>query len=178
MKKVYVAYGWPEGKWHSKQLSEALTKAGYKLSNLPEKADVIIAHSAGCYMLPPDIKAQLILLIGLPNWPNKLLIKCTIKKVALESKDKYWFQKTLFHVFYALTQPIRLYNVYRTYKRKTLPKSNHVILVRNEQDTYMHDNVSQELAKQRKWSYKNLKGQHDDLWQNPHKYIEIIRIYI
>jgi hypothetical protein len=75
--KVFIAYGWPEGQWHGKQLRNDLIDCNYQITYSPEEADIIIAHSAGCYLLPNSLRAKLILLIGLPNWPNKPLIKCT-----------------------------------------------------------------------------------------------------
>lgn len=173
---VYIAYGWPEGKWHGKKLRRALNDFNYQVVKLPEEADIIIAHSTGCYMLPPKVKAKLILLIGLPNWPNRSHIKRTRSKVGLEAKDWQWLQKTFWHVIYALFQPVRLYNVYKAYKIRCVPmyESTQVILVRNEQDTYMEKGVSEKLAKERNWSYQNLKGQHDDVWEDPLVYTEII----
>jgi hypothetical protein len=177
--KVYISYGWPEGRWHSKQLVEALKKQGCKVVSSPEDAAVIIAHSAGCYMLPQVLTARVILLIGLPNWPDKPLVKCMLEKLSLESKDKQWFQKTFWHVTYAISQPIRSYRAFRTHRKKYLPNysENQVILVHNQQDTYMNVAVSKQLAKQRKWFLRNLEGQHDDLWQNPQSYIDIIKEY-
>ncbi len=134
---VFIAYGWPEGRWHGKQFRKALQDSGYQISEKPEDADVIVAHSAGCYMLPAELKAKVILLIGLPNWPSKPLTKCTSEKVSLEQKDTYWFKKTFWYIVYAVLQPIRLYKVYKTYKRKYLPDFNqgHAVLVHNQQDT-------------------------------------------
>ena len=177
---VFIAYGWPEGSWHGKQFRKALMDYGYKATESSAEADIIIAHSAGCYMLPANTKAKLILLIGLPNWPNKLLMKCTFEKVSIERKNAYWFNKTFWHLVYGALQPIRLYNVYKTYRQKYLPdfKQSKVVLVHNQQDTYMQVENSQKLAKERKWLLINLNGQHDDMWQNTQPYIELVGRYL
>lgn len=175
--KVFIAYGWPEGEWHGRRLREALKNAGYTVTSSPKDADVIVTHSAGCYMLPSDVRARLIMLVGLPNW-SRPLIKCTFAKIRLEHKNIEWLHKTLLHTFYAVSQPIRLYKVYRAFRKKYLPdfSSSKVLLIRNEQDTYMEEEASERLARKRGWLYQNLKGQHDDLWEDPQAYIEIINL--
>lgn len=173
--KIFIAYGWPEGKWHSKYLETALKGEGYKITNSQEDADVIIAHSAGCYMLHPGSRTKLILLIGLPNWPNRAVYRSTMQKVSLETKDKYWLTKTLFHILYALRLTSTL-KTWQAFHRKLLPQTkSRVVLVRNLHDTYMNDAVTKKLAKDKGWAYENLEGQHDDLWQNPLPYTSIIR---
>ena len=174
--KIYVAFGWPEGEWHGKQFKEKLEKAGYQITNTPNQADIIVAHSAGCYMLPDSLTAKLILLIGTPNWPGKPLIKCTLEKVTLEKKNTYWYKKTLFHVIYGICQPRRLLNVYLSYRKKHIPliKKAKVVAVHNRQDTYMEDATNRKLARERGWSYIDLEGQHDDLWQNHQPYLDLI----
>lgn len=48
------------------------------------------------------------------------------------------------------------------------------MLVRNEQDTYMEKEASLRLAEEKNWQYQQVPGQHDDLWENPQVYIEIV----
>lgn len=175
---VFIAYGWPEGRWHAKQFVEALRDYGYQISKQPETADIIVAHSIGCYMLPAGLKAKLILLIGIPNWPHKSLFKCTFEKISLEPKNTYWLKKTFWHLVYAIFQPLRLYGAYRAYKLKYLPVFDHspVVLVRNQYDAYLQQKASQQLAKERGWHLVQLNGRHDDLWQNPQPYIDILKV--
>ncbi len=173
--KVYIAYGWPEGKRHSVLLKRALVKADYELTNRQENADIVIAHSAGCYRLSSEPKNKLVLLVGLPNWPHKPLHKATWQKVRLEIKNRYWYRKTLLNVFYALH--IRTtFKAWRALKSKLIPlaEDKRVVLIHNKQDAYMHDNTGRAMAARRGWEYVDLDGQHDDLWQNPKPYIEIV----
>jgi len=177
--KVYIAYGWLEGTWQGKKLRSHLVDAGHTVTSSMQEADVIIAHSAGCYMLTTTANTKLTLLIGLPNWP-RTLIKCTFEKVRIEHKDCYWFKKTFWNLIYAIFQPVRLVSVYRSFNKKTLPnfKNCEVILIHNKLDTYMDEGVSTDLAKQHNWQYKNVSGEHDDLWQNTDFYINFIKQYI
>lgn len=175
--RVYIAYGWPEGKWHGKHFRESLRKAGYQNTNSLKQADIIVAHSAGCYMLPDSLTAKLILLIGIPNWPGRSLFKCTSEKVILEKKNLYWFQKTLFHILYGVSQPRRLFNAYRNHRKKYILANNaiRVLAIRNKHDTYMDASTNRKLSVERGWVYKDLEGQHDDLWQNPQPYLDLIK---
>jgi hypothetical protein len=174
--KVYIAYGWPEGPWQSRKLTTALQKSNYQVTKSLEEADIILSHSAGCYILPSKVSAKLILLIGIPNWPNRIVFKCAMEKVRLEPKDSKLLYKTVRHVLYGLFRPIRLYTLVKTYRRQALPefKGSQVVVVHNQLDTFMNETVSRKLANQNKWLYKNLNGQHDDLWDNPSPYVEII----
>ncbi|HEX5394824.1 MAG TPA: hypothetical protein VFW52_00485 [Candidatus Saccharimonadales bacterium] len=172
--KVHIEYGWPEGRWHGKLLTKALSDSGYEVAASANSADAIIAHSAGCYMMPPDNKAKAVLLIGLPNWPDRPVYKCTLQKIKLETKNKYWFTKTLFHIFYALSLPTT-FRTWRAFQRKQINVGKaEVILIRNELDTYMEDRVSQSLANYRQWDYIKIPGQHDDIWENPQPYLEVL----
>lgn len=84
--KAYIEYGWPEGKWHGKLLTKSLIASGYVMATSSSEADIIIAHSAGCYMIPPDSKAKVMLLIGIPNWPKNLFINALYRKLNWKPK--------------------------------------------------------------------------------------------
>lgn len=126
-------------------------------------------------MIPPNSNAKVVLLIGLPNWPNRRVYQCTLQKVKLETKNTHWFMKTFFHIIYAL-RLLTTFRTWRAFQRKhvNVGKAAIVVLVRNELDTYMADGVSQQLANDRKWNYIKVPGQHDDLWDNPQPYLDII----
>jgi len=65
---VCILYGIFEGSWHGKRLRLALSNQGFGISDNSSEADIIIAHSGGCLLIPTDAKARLILLVGLPYW--------------------------------------------------------------------------------------------------------------
>lgn len=66
MKTVALIHGFAGGKWHTKTFVKELEKAGLKVVGDTSGADVIIAHSTGCYIIPREPKAKLIFLIGIP----------------------------------------------------------------------------------------------------------------
>ena len=173
--KVYIEYGWPEGKWHAKLLAESLITAGFEVVDEPAEADVIIAHSGGCYMLPSDITPKLVLHIGLPNWPGRIVPTSTLLKWNMETKNFYWFKKLFYQGVYFFN-PITTYKSWRAWTKKILFNypSAKTILIRNNKDTYMHDETSRALATKREWQYIESPGMHDDLWENPEQYVELI----
>jgi hypothetical protein len=172
-------YGWSEGSWHGKRLRRALIEASYEITTNPETADVIIAHSGGCFMLPRKTTAKLVILVGLPYWPDKHPLQGTREKIKLESKDFWWYKKSLFNAYYLISKPVYSIKMNKERKKLTLPKYQEatVLLLRNEHDTYMHSGKSQLLAEEKNWKFKQLKGQHDDLWLNPAFYIACINKY-
>ncbi len=185
MKTVAFIYGWAEGAWQAKQLAGDLAKHGFRLTRHPEKADVVLAHSAGCYMVPQITKAKLIVLIGLPYWPGKPLHKSLIEKLKLEAKkhknrgDYLWFANKIAHnLWYILTRPHAMYRFIKNYRQLKLPKASQkqqVILIRNSDDRFCTPEVAQILPQAKGYKFLELPGLHDDCWIEPEPYIKIIR---
>ena len=176
---VSIIYGWPEGNWHGKAMRQYLRQNGYEVTANPQTADVIIAHSAGCFLLPQNSQAKLVLLIGMPLQTGQNLAKSTLQKIELEPKDWWWLKKSCFNTFYLFTKPVRWIKMNRAWN-KPLPKYKNAkyLLICNLMDAYMDPDESQNFAKFQGWSFKTFEGQHDDLWQNPKKYVDEIGINI
>lgn len=172
---VYIIYGWPEGSWHGRKLRLALKNAGYHITSSPKNADIIIAHSGGCFLIPNDVQAKVVLMIDLPYWPNKSLLSSTMEKIRIETKNLWWYQKMLFDIYYLFTRPVYWMKMSQNWKNPSFPKNTKIILVRNDEDTYLSPTESQKLASENGWEIKVTSGQHDDLWENPSRYIELIQ---
>ena len=65
-KKVGIVYGWAEGPWEAKQFIQQVKISGYEVTQDLVSADILIAHSLGCFLIPANSRAKLILLIGMP----------------------------------------------------------------------------------------------------------------
>src|SRR5688572_18120710 len=98
--KVAIIYGWAEGHWHGHRLRKELKAAGLEYSHDPANADVIIAHSGGCYMLPDNSQANLVMLVGFPYYAGPHPIKFLPKKIKDEFKDLWWLRKTVYNILY------------------------------------------------------------------------------
>lgn len=154
-----------------------LETAGFSTAQDPTESDVIIAHSGGCFMLPDDLLAKLILLIDIPNWPEKHPIIGTRDKIKLETKNWWWATKTFYNSAYLLTKPMKWHAMNKNWKVGKLPsdEKSSIILLRNDQDTYMHHHESSKLSQQKGWKYLQIPGQHDDIWENPKPYVDLIK---
>jgi hypothetical protein len=172
--KIFISYGWPEGPWHGEKLAEVARSAGHTIVSSAEQAEIVIAHSGGCFMIDSIKRAKMIVLIGLPCWPGRSLLKSTFQKVKQDTKNRNFFFKTSAHSWYCLTRIKRWRAMYRNFKAFKLPSHNDVYLVHNEFDTYLNQTIAQRLAKQRGWNYVEQTGGHDDLWESPDKYLQFI----
>ena len=75
-----------------------------------------------------------------------------------------------------LTQPTYrklLKDAWKTSDVTTINGGN-VVIVRNEQDAYLHPEEGKELASKKSWEYITLPGHHDDIWINPEPYVAFI----
>lgn len=64
--KVAICYGFVGGPLHAKDFRERLNRAGFNLVSDPSDAEIVIAHSAGCWLIPQNIKPKLLIYIGMP----------------------------------------------------------------------------------------------------------------
>jgi len=171
--KVAIIYGLAEGPWHGKRLRGALRRAGHTITTDPSEAEAIIAHSGGCYQLPDNLKASIILLVGLPYWPDKRISTSTNERFRLEPKSTWWLRKTGYNLYYSVTRPYHIVGIKRAYDRKKLPSTQAtIILVRNRHDPYMHPSKRPIVA--RDWQNVDMSGHHDDLWANPTPYVKLL----
>lgn len=177
---VGIIYGWSEGKWQGKLLRRELNTQGFSVTSDIASADILIAHSGGCYLLPENGKANLVLLVGIPWHPTEHPLRGLMRKVQYEVKDLWWYKKTFFNIWYLLTRPLRWVRMYHAWKSKRLPSTSEsiVLAVRNKNDHFMHPVDSAALATSRGWKMENLTGHHDDLWINPKPYVELIKRHL
>ncbi len=182
MDKVAIVCGWAEGPWQTKPMRRLLAEKGYEVVKDPEKADIIIAHSAGCYAELDRYQAKQILLIGPPMWPGRTLPGSTARKLKDDLYTTYsgrcwsWLNKILHNWWYTLTTPKASYEAFRLMPKK-LPHAKpgqRIVLIRNRLDTFCHPKVAEFIAKDRGYKYKQMNGGHDDCWTRPQRYVDLL----
>lgn len=175
-KKVKIIYGWAEGPWHGKRLRAELKKSGYTVTRSIKHADILIAHSGGCFLLPESGNANLILLIGLPYWPKKSPLRSMREKVKDELRDLYWYKKTVCNGYYFLSRPKKLLKVSYKWKKQLFPnhETAEIIAIRNQKDSFAHPTDTNALAQERGWKLQLFDGGHDDIWKNPKPYVRLL----
>ncbi len=180
---VAIIHGWAEGEWQSRQFRQQLHEAGYQLSNDVRQADVIFAHSSGCYLVPVEAKAKVIILVGIPYWPKRWLLTSVITKFINEvtiyrqkRRLDWWINKTIHNVWYIVTRPQASLDVITKHNLTNLPEgSRHkVLVVRPTGDTFTHPDIKQ-LLSSHAFSFITIPGTHDDCWLEPLEYIQLIQ---
>src|SRR5205814_9737296 len=101
-----------EGKRLAGELKKAIEQGGFVLVPDACDADIVIAHSAGCFLVPNDTRATLVVLIGLTFWPGKTLGSRGRQKIRMEynlfrrkGQLGAWLVKTFWNGFYFWNVP-------------------------------------------------------------------------
>ncbi|HXY18321.1 MAG TPA: hypothetical protein VEH48_02795 [Candidatus Nitrosopolaris sp.] len=183
MKTVAIIYGWTGGSWSTRHFRDELQKAGFKVISNREKANIIIAHSAGCYRVPDKTSAQLILLIGVAYWPEKRLRSRAMNRFInglKEDRDRgvlYIFHRFMWQLFYAIIRPGDIVISLRNHKSLDFLeklKDKRIILIRNSRDEYCSPNIARSITKYSNIKFVELLGLHDDYYTNPKPYIDLL----
>lgn len=178
MASVALIYGFAEGHWVSGRFRAALQRAGFSLAKSPAEADIIVAHSGGCYMLPDESRANVVMLVDLPHWPDKHIGRSLAQKTRNDIKDLWAVKTAVLNSFYLIAKPRQWSRMRRAIKKlENLPSRDNddVILVRNSRSHFLHPTAAKELAKTKKWRMQVMDGHHDDLWKNPAPYIKLLK---
>lgn len=181
MQSVCIIYGLNEGPAMGRQLSQCFRDAGFSITTDPSQADIIFAHSGGCFLIPPVNTASKIVLVGLPYWPGRPWLMATILKVGREVKlyiregrIGYWAVKWLCHLWYAffLEPAIRM----KQNMKLTGPWNGKQpqFIIRNRHDMYSFP-VLHKVAWGGPRTFISLPGEHDDCWDNPKVYADLLR---
>jgi len=180
---VGILYGFAEGRLTSRILRKELKQAGYDYAN-PNLADIIISHSGGYLVMPETFRAKLIIYVDPNTWGEQSLFTSLKQKLRydynLRKSQKQmitWLLQGLRNDIYVL-KVLHTWKLARGYRAKPLPPATdaHCAVIRNRHDNYC---TTPGLLN---WStiqtYLSCEGGHDDIWNNPHKYVEILdRLY-
>jgi predicted alpha/beta hydrolase family esterase len=182
-----ISHGFSHGRRHSGNMRRLLSKAGYQEVKDVARADIILAHSAGCYRIPLDNQARLILLVGVPMNTQKLRTTMQLARkndtIAFKATGQYKRRLRLssLSVLQLATHPRRHYGLVQTVKanRHALPhyKADQTIVIASRDDPWPEP--VRELAKTSAhgYSFISLTGSHNHIWQAPEQYVEIIEHY-
>jgi len=182
-----IKYGFLGGPLVSRKFEELMKDAAFDSSQASEDADIIIAHSAGCWDLKQIKNAKILLMIGMPlrNPSPK-----TSFQVNRARTKEYFFNKhlvngaqmSLLNTYYAITQPRRNLDIVKNAKNYqnsiSIPDTKQIVFIANKNDPWPHlDSKLQELMDSYNWTFIHLPGSHDDIWEHPERYVDIIKHY-
>jgi hypothetical protein len=184
MKTVAFVYGWSEGAWQSKKFRKLLKTEGYQTIKDPVQANIVVAHSAGCYLVPKNLTATKIILIGLPFWPGRSLTSSAFLNTVdglrghrAGGNFNWWLNKLLHNLWYVLTRPQSSYFIFTRLSAGNLPQSDRnrqVLLIRNQKDTFCHQSILQLLPETKSYRFIEQPGDHEDCWLNPQPYVKLL----
>jgi hypothetical protein len=176
---VGIVYGFAEGNLTGRKLRQALRQAGYRIAN-PSQADIIIAHSGGYLVLPKKIRASSIIFVGANTWDRPLLTSLG-QKLHYDYLDRKAKGQMLTWFLHGLRNDWYIFKVPHTcrlawgYLRKPSqpPKLARSIVIRNRHDSYCTE--EQLLVWAGMGTYISFDGGHDDIWNNPGAYVDVIQ---
>lgn len=184
MKTVAILHGWAGGKWHVKRFVRALKENDLATTKNSKNADIIIAHSTGCYRIKENAEAKCVLLLGPPYWPSKSILHRLLRKKAhdthLRIKNEgilFTINKLIFEIIYVLIKPSYTFIALKHHRYLhflDLLENKKVILIRNEEDYFCSPEIKDALKKYPSVRYVELPGGHDDFMTNPTPYIDLL----
>lgn len=178
---ICILYGINEGPFMGKRFTVACKAAGLQVIADPERADVLFAHSGGCYVIPKYVRAERILLSGLPYWPGRPWLQATALKVLHEwqlSRRQQalatWAVKWLYHALYAFNFKAAIRMALNRNFNHPWNSTKSQLIIRNQDDTYCSPDVLRAPFNGPR-TFLSLPGGHDDCWINPTRYIDLLR---
>jgi hypothetical protein len=179
---VAIIYGLSEGPLIGRQMRQALKAANFQVTNA-QNADIIIAHSGGCFTIPKNYRASLIILVGVPFWPGKGILRSTIDSILPFKQNRQnhsipnWLAIISWHALYSF-RLIHNLKIWRDRRPGRLWRiKTRLVLVRNDYDAYCTPELSALPFQTKPVATIKLLGNHDNLWRNPKPYIDILKLY-
>lgn len=180
-----LSYGFVEGSAHGRKISKLLIKTGLEPANSLATADIIIAHSAGCWLLPDNAHPKLTLYIGMPlplTSAQKIWLKTnwlSMKSLLAKGNVFKMLRGALLNVYYGMRHPRRSVSIMKGAKtaEPTIYPGSTTIFIANQNDPWPHSGRLFDYIKRENWAFMSLPGSHDNIWHHPDYYVDIIKKY-
>lgn len=175
-----ICYGFVGGPAHSRGLRKRLRRAGFKAAQL-EGADIIIAHSAGCWLIPNTARPKLVMYIGMPlsmARPRRSWVRANLSSFK-NGHPLRNINVRLKNTYYGLLQPRRNWNIVRRAKiaQPTIFPDAQTVFIANHNDPWPQAPILASFIAQQPWAFLSLMGTHDNIWEEPDLYAAIINHY-
>lgn len=187
MPAVYISYGFAEGPKIAKKLITELRAAGFQVTDDCAKANVIVAHSLGCFTLQENLKAKTALLIApsngfiaeSPTRTQLLKVRRDFASARKQKRQRAWFNKSFWNLLYLMGTLGRLPEIIRKagVRQHTLPaiKAGNVAVIVYRDDPWASA-LSKTLAKRHPtYTFLSHTSVHDDLWAHPEEYVAVLQ---
>jgi hypothetical protein len=180
-----VSYGFLGGPAHSRRLRKLLRQRGYVQAQTAEQADIVIAHSGGCWLIPKSASPKLLVFVGMPlseAHPHQ-----TFKDARQKNIQAFMYNFHLlrglaigfYSLYYWLIQPTRNRDIVR--RAKTAPdvtsQAETTVFIANRDDPWPHSARLAQYLGNHNWVFLSLPGSHNDIWEYSERYVAIIDHY-
>lgn len=181
--KIYIGYGFCEGTHIGQAFLDALQKAGFVGTDEPQAADIFVGHSGGCFLVPKETHAKLVIMVGIPFRSGYSTFNTLLKKNTREFREyhrtglgKQWRTKLSWNIVYFWNMANN-WQMLRAMRKGLQPATGRrVICIRNRDDDCCTELISQQKGLER-YAFLSLPGSHDDLWIHSDTYAAIIKAY-
>lgn len=177
-------HGWSEGPWQSRKFRAVLKDRKLEITKDAVKSDIVVAHSFGCYLVPRETKAKVVMLIGIPHWPKRSYFASAwinshegFYHHHKEGELEWWIAKLAHNLWYTVSRPKMTYDLLTKHNAKNLVKAGpgrNVLLIRNHADAFCHPNVQEILPATSRYKLVEMPGGHEDCWVNPKPYVDLL----
>lgn len=180
-----LSYGFVEGSAHGRKISRLLQQAGLVPAKNLISADVIIAHSAGCWLLPDDAKPKLILYVGMPlplTSAQKIWLKANwlnVKSFLAKGNIIKMIRIAALNTYYGLRHARRSLDIIHGVNtaKPTIFAGATTIFIANQHDPWPRSARLSDYINSESWAFLSLPGSHNNIWQHPAYYVDIIKNY-
>jgi len=187
--RVAILPGIVSGNRTTRRLRKLLRQAGYEIVADPIKADVVLAHSAGCLWLPKTTSRhrQTFVLVNPTYWPGRT-VRERIRARSHSNARFYtygvplrrWLVRQVWGVYYAVRNPRRTRFTLQRIAVYNLEQTIHshaarIVLVRNHHDDWLTPDPIALLRANPNIVLVHLPGEHDDFNYHPERYVQLLQ---
>lgn len=174
---IYGLFGRPN---LTHKLDKLLETKGLRPARDAEHADILIAHSAGCWLIPKIARPRLVIWNGVPlAADHKTAYRQANKQIYKQSSARQLIRHFRGNIQSALRYPRRNLSIIRMAKHAELiglPGASYVFIA-NRDDPWPRSKRLDEFLHDKDWAFISLPGPHNHIWRHPEQYAAIINHY-
>lgn len=175
-----ISYGLGGGPVHAKEFVHRLKSFGYQPATI-QSADIIIAHSGGCWLIPVDARPKLVIYVGMPLAQEQPRQTWQAAKGAMVKYGnlKHTVKTTVWNSYYSIRQPRRNLGMIKMAKtaQPVIFPGCPTVFVANQHDPWTKSKNMQNYLRDFDWAFVSMPGAHDDIWEHSKRYTSLTRHY-
>lgn len=163
-----------------RKLGELLQADGFEPAGDTETADILIAHSAGCWLIPRTSQARLVIFVGAPLAEDR---GRAYRRANIEIYKRSSFTRLItvlasdaYYGIRYLRRNLAITRMARYAELVMVPEASYVFMA-NRYDPWPHSKLLDGYLASKDWSFISMPGPHDDIWHHTELYEPIINHY-